>query len=273
MNLKVLHIWNTAGVASILAKFQNRIFGWSSYVITRRKYDRFGLLTYGDYSMLPSELFVMKVLVLLVPKYNIIHVHSQQQLLPLIKRMFPRKPIIMHYHGSEIRGKWHINQRYWKYADAIIVSTPDLLKGAPKQVIYLPNPVDTDLFRPMPSYRISNDIGVFIHRGYTDLEEAIRRVNELSQNIGIRIFIYDSTKHPIPYRYMPFFLNRFEYFVDRWWIKSLSKTALEALACGLKVIRWDGKIVKDLPIEHKPEYVISRLARIYYMVIRRYSKR
>ena len=50
-------------------------------------------------------------------------------------------------------------------------------------------------------------------------------------------------------------LNRYEYCIDRTSPGSLSKTVLEALACGLKAIRWDGRVVSGLPKEHRPERV------------------
>lgn len=50
-------------------------------------------------------------------------------------------------------------------------------------------------------------------------------------------------------------LNRYEYCIDRTSPESLSKTALEALACGLKVIRWDCRVVSGLLGEHRPERV------------------
>lgn len=272
MCLKVLHIWNTAGVGSILAKYQRKILGWNTFLITRKKYDFYGFTTFGKTSMLPSKLFAVKVLSI-IPKADIVHIHSLHRLVPIIRRIYPKKPIVLHYHGSEIRGKWKSKEMYWIYADAVLVSTPDLLAGAPRHVIYLPNPVDTELFRPMPEYRISENIGIFIHRGYTDYDEAIRKTAEIAKKIKIKVFIHDSLNKPIPYLLMPKFLNKFNYFIDRWWINSLSKTALEALACGLKVIRWDGKVIQGLPQEHKPEYVVRKLARIYYEVLSKYTTR
>lgn len=48
----------------------------------------------------------------------------------------------------------------------------------------------------------------------------------------------------------------------------LSKTALEALACGLKVITWKGKIIEGLPPENHPENVAKRIFNIYLKVKR-----
>ena len=58
-------------------------------------------------------------------------------------------------------------------------------------------------------------------------------------------------------------MNKFEYFIDKHSLGSMSKTGLEALACGLKVVRWDGKVLNKLPKEHEPKNVLQRLAKIY----------
>lgn len=48
------------------------------------------------------------------------------------------KKVIIHYHGSEIRNKKQLF--FHKLADAIFVSTPDLLKDVPNAT-WLPNPI------------------------------------------------------------------------------------------------------------------------------------
>ena len=58
-------------------------------------------------------------------------------------------------------------------------------------------------------------------------------------------------------------LNRCEYCIDRTSPESLSKTVLEALACGLKVLRWDCSVVSGLPEYYRPERVVRVVWRIY----------
>ena len=83
----------------------------------------------------------------------------------------------------------------------------------------------------------------------------------------------DLLGHGIPYGEIPKVLNRYEYYIDRMSPKSLSKTALEALACGLKVIRWDGRVVSGLPLEHRPERVADTVWRMYRQIRRKGSFR
>jgi len=150
--VKVLHIWNPAGVASILAKYQSKILNWKTWVITRKYYDRYNVTIYGEAIKCRAFTFKIKALIKAL-SFNIIHIHAFDEFIPLLKRLYPSKKIVLHYHGSDIRGKWKERERFWKKADSILVSTPDLLEDAPQHVIYLPNPVDTELFKPMPKLR------------------------------------------------------------------------------------------------------------------------
>jgi len=64
------------------------------------------------------------------------------------------------------------------------------------------------------------------------------------------------------YHELPILFNKIKYFIDRYSIKSLSKTALEALACGCKVVNYKGEIVEKLPNYHKPEFVAESYLRL-----------
>lgn len=256
----VIHIFNTAGVASILAKWQKRLYGWRTWVITRSIFDVFHLTTYGKAVNLRATPFKYYSL-LMAFKFKLVHIHSADIFLPSFRRLYGRrKALVIHYHGSEIRGKWDARSKYWSIADIIMVSTPDLLEGAPSRAIYLPNPVDTLMFRPKPKLRRKNTaLYIIKHQEGEDLEWP----KKIAERMNLKLTMLDRKKTPIPYLMLPDFLNKFEYYIDRNYIPSLSKTALEALACGLKVIRWDEKIISGLPEEHKPENVISRLCEIY----------
>jgi glycosyltransferase involved in cell wall biosynthesis len=254
-SLRVLHIWNTAGVASVIAKYMDRILCTRSLVVHRRAFDRYGVTTYGELWDCDAKVFALRCL-LLARKFDLIHVHSFDKLVPYLKLLYPSKPIVLHYHGTDIRGKWLQKQKYWSKADAILYSTPDLLNHeTPKLAVYLPNPVDTDLFHEFPGVpRKSRTALAFQY--LLDRDKA----NKYAQKHGLSVEFIDRS---IPHVEMPETLNRYEYYIDRTQIPSLSKTALEALACGLKVVRWDGEVVEGLPEEHKPENVIRRLIEVY----------
>jgi len=80
----------------------------------------------------------------------------------------------------------------------------------------------------------------------------------------LTIMVRKNPKHILAHSLMTKFLGSFGIFIDQHSIHSLSKTALEALAVGLKVVRWDGKIIEGLPREHEPIDVTKRWLEIYY---------
>jgi len=266
--LRVLHIWNTAGVASVIAKYQAKILGWETWVITRSKYDPYNLTYYGTKVKDPNYIFYIRVL-LIARRYDLIHLHSFDKIIPLMKKIYPNKPIVMHYHGSEIRNKWESKKRYWSKADVVLISTRDLLNNAPNDVIYLPNPVDLEVFKPMSNLTKNMNAAIYVYDPLNPaLSKDITWAKEIAKRYKLNLKIHNRRKTPINHLNMPLFLNKFEYFIDRKSIPSLSKTGLEALACGLKVIRWDNNVITRLPSDHKPKYVIEKLYDIYESILR-----
>jgi glycosyltransferase involved in cell wall biosynthesis len=264
--MKVLNILDIAGVASILAKYIHRLYNIETKVITRAELNPFNIPVYGDMYYGSAKLFVVKA-ILLARKYDIIHIHDVDILIPLFKLLY-RKPTIIHYHGGSIRGKWERRRKFWSKADVIIVSTKDLLEGAPDNAIYLPNPVDTEHFY----YRGSRKLGTAFHISYNADKEA----KDIAKEFNLELTIHNRKENPINHTEMPFILSKYEYYIDikRDYVTkkllkgSLSKTALEALACGCKVITYNKSIVEGLPYEHKPQVITKRLFDIYSSLIR-----
>ena len=263
--MKVLHIWNPASIASTIAKYQAKLLGWNTWVIARRAIDKYCLTVYGELLDCGSREFAT-IALLKARKYDIIHVHMLDKLIPILKIVYPWKKIILHYHGSDIRGKWRQKQKYWRRADLIIVSTPDLLEGAPENTHYLPNPVDTELFKPKPELR-SPGTALFITSSEPKHQTSQQWAINVARKLNLKLDIVNREKTIIPYRKLPLLLNRYEYFIDHRWVPALSKTALEALACGLKVVRWDEKIIQGLPEQHKPEHVVRKLTKLYLTIL------
>lgn len=265
MTKRILHVWNIASVASILAKFMDRFAPTQSWVIARSISDRYGTTTYGENLDFGPRRFTVEVL-WRARKYDLIHVHAFDRLIPWLERLYPRKPVVLHYHGSEIRRKWQARKRYWKHADLILFSTPDLLENAPPNAIWLPNPVDTDLFYPRSSKR---KLGYAFHISFNADELA----KQYAKEYGVNLVIQDRDKKPIPYDELGLVLSSYEYYIDvrritvekesNALLEFISKTGLEALACGCKLIQWDGQIVKKLSDQHKPKNVVEMLWKLY----------
>ncbi len=269
MTIRILHIWNTAGCASILAKFMDRKFSSESWVITRQASDQFGFTVYGETLTSGSKWFVLQA-VKRARKYDLIHVHALDKIVPLLKRIYSKKPVVMHYAGSMVRGRWDSRKKYWNKANLLLVSTQDLLVGAPNNAIWLPNPVDTDLFYVRNQNRQMNHAFHFSH-------DADDLALKFAEEKNLELTIHDRVAKPIPYADLGKVLSSYEYYIDvkRSYspgargklIQVLSKTGLEALACECKVIRWDGDEIKGLPPEHHPNKVVTKLWELYQKVL------
>jgi hypothetical protein len=149
---------------------------------------------------------------------------------------FSGKPYLLHCHGTDIRGgiDW-LKRRSIEKARKVLVSTPDLLEILPTAT-WLSNPVDMDRFKPLKEHN-GNKVLYFPH-WYEDLSNEVEKACEkLSHELTV------PNAYSVPYKKMHLFLNEFDIFVDRFSIKSYSKTALEAMACGLVVIGF------ELPLE------------------------
>jgi hypothetical protein len=297
-NMRILHIWDQAGVAHILAKYQSRQ-GYSSSVLRVKDQDKYGINKFYDHYVIycSQEDFIQRSLKEAAAA-QLIHVHSRiDVLLPLRQRFGKSKRIILHYHGTDIRGldsyilrrnigkflqviplskllfKRLLRRRSTHYlrhrkaqaiADAVLVSTPDLLDlvdGA----TYIPNPVDTEHFSE-ENPKKDGKKAVTIKSEVTDIQWALNYCKKKGINFDIEV--YDRTQRPIMYKDMPEFLKRYDIYVDIRYVnghvlQNLSKSALESLASGLEVIDYRLKYLRGLPPEHSPSSVISRISSIY----------
>ncbi len=262
MVLRVLHIWNTAGVASVIAKFVDREFQTRSTVITRKAADRVGLTTYGTAYGDGAARFFLRALQM-SRGADVVHVHSLDRVVPWVKRLYG-KPVVMHYHGTDIEGRWEEKRPRWSRADFVAVSTPNLLEGAPAGAVHVPNPIDTDLFRPAPGPRAGGS-AVSFHYGMDADAEAV------AQRLGLSITWLE--RWSVSHDQMPQVLSKYAYYVDlrkppsHGVARSVGKAALEALACGCSVVDWTGGVHRGLPEENEPRSVAAKWHEVYSKLI------
>lgn len=266
----VLHVLDIAGVPSIFAFYYNKLI--DKAVINYHSKNSFSKTISEFYPGKKHKKFRDLIIGSFFQslKFDIIHIHSAEVLVPLFK--MTGKKVVLHYHGSDInelsraKSKWRIFCR--SMSDLIIFNGIEMekqiitIRNIPKK--YLPNPIDTNLFHPKNQKQNGR---VSIVSSNLDKEKTIDSIQKLGKTE-----IIDLDHVQIPYRFMPNVLSKYEIYVDikimPWGqeLVDLSTTALQALACGLKVIHY-GKEIENLPEEHKPENVINRLDQIYKEIL------
>ena len=263
-----------------------------------REYDKYGIGRFYNEYVIEAKLedFVEKS-ICESRSADILHIHSRSDLVFKFREEFGNsKRIILQYHGTDIRGikkqklphrsklsdlavrgiftyrrvrdsiliKKRIHSQAQRLADAVIVSTPDLLPLV-SNAIYLANPIDTDHFRPEKSSS-KPERALTMDTEATDIRLTLNYCKK--QNVELDIDVYNRIKDPIMYGDMPAFLKKYGLYVDVRYVdgkilENLSKTALEALACGLDVLDYKLDRSHGLPEEYNPMNVTSRLETIY----------
>lgn len=264
--MRILHIWDQAGTASIIAKYQRKL-GHHSIVIKNSKHDASGVTRYyGGILVGNKYLFVIKSF-LLASRYDVIHLHDAWFMVPLLS-LYPNKKIIMHYHGSLVRtgikDKWR--KKWEKLCHVILVSTPDLLEyHYEKTPTYVPNPIDTELF-----HKRKTGSGVFASLKFgTEPEqvEYLLKQNGMNLNVDYQV-IKKKGITQIPYKDFADKLSQYEYYVDipivnGKIIHANSTTGLQAMSVGLRVVNFDYSISDSLPDKHRPENVVQEIMKLY----------
>ena len=296
--MNILHIHDQAGVACILAKFQE-MQGAKTKVISLVGSDKYSIKEYykEKVDLVEKDIFYRYCLNE-ADTYDIIHVHSvEAMVLKLRKKYGNKKKIILHYHGTDLRGAYKkrrslefrlkrfgvriknrlvllsngytesLQHTVQKLSDKVLVSTPDLAKLAVNS-IYLPNPIDTELFNKNKNGIKLDDKydAITIKTEAIDIQKTLNYIKE--NNLNYNIYVYDRTSNPIKYPNMPYLLKKYNTYVDLRFVKgellqNLSKTALESLACGLEVLNYQLKYIKQLSPEHEPNNVVNKLFNIY----------
>lgn len=259
-------VWNTAFVPSTIAKYI-RMEGHEVFHVHRIGNTIDEMLHAGlnepiEYWLDMKE-FRDRVLEL-APNYDLVHLHSAGPAVKEIRDEGIDTPIVLTYHGTDIRGNW-INHpyEYWKQANVVTVATEDLLKGAPEYVKYIPNVVDTHHFRRENDYHEGSALFVWINAYQKTYYEAMR-ISKM-QNWSPTIHIYPAVV--IPYHVYPRFLEVFEFLLDvneaggKLYF-TMSFTSLQQLALGGKVF-FNTRTYDELPYDHTPEDVIPKWINVY----------
>ena len=280
--------------------------GIKSKVLSSNTIDKYGILKfYKDYVDLVDRSNFAEYCLSEAKNADIIHIHSAEQLVIKIRKAYGNsKKIVLHYHGTDIRGLKNKNNPnsstiqntttrtksfaakvknrlrlmqmgYYKslriesqkLANEILVSTPDLLSLLP-YAKYLPNPVDVDHFSKddITHNKVNKNNALTIKTEIGNSEKVLEYCKK--NNIDLKIDVFDRTKSPLLYEEIPNFLKKYNIYVDIRIVndkilENLSKTALESLACGLKVLNYRLEYLDKLPEMHNPVNVVNQLENIY----------
>lgn len=210
---------------------------------------------------------------ILAEKVDIIHCHYnlEQGVYSIISRTLGKsKRVVCHFHGTDMREISHTRRYGWivrfnlKMADKAFVSTPDLqIEGTE----YLPNPIDTELFKPMPpsiDLRRGHEFSllcpsrqVWMHKGQNIFLQALKELKRRGFDCNLTLIEYgpdlENTRRlvdslglrenvsfvpPIHPSDMPKYYNSCDIVWDRFVYGrfGLGLTALEALACNKPVL-------------------------------------
>ncbi len=294
--MRILHIWDQAGVAFVLAKYQT-LKGHQSNAIMVKEYDKFGIGKFYSRYIISTTLqeFVQRSIEE-ARASDILHVHSRSDLVQNLRKVFgDSKRIFLHYHGTDIRGiknqklphrsrvsdlairgiftyrrirnvalfKNRMHSKAQELADRVIVSTPDLLTIVPDSV-HIPNPIDKEHFAPNGA--VNNNKALTFDTEAIDVKLTLDHCKK--KGLDLDIDVYNRIQNPIMYSDMPSFLKKYGLYIDIRYVdgillENLSKTALEALACGLEVIDYRMKRIQGLPSENVPVNVVGQLDSIY----------
>ena len=294
-NMKILHLNDQAGVSCVLAKYQNKI-GNDAKVI-KVSDDKYGIYEYyRDYvQLVRQDEFINKSLQE-AKHYDIIHVHSLFGMIFYLRKKYgTSKKIILQYHGTDIRGVDNFEERKRQFNENLLLLVLKIIKNKKKNKIinriathrlaqilsdsvlisqkdlsiyvknakYIPIPIDLDHFY---SHENPNRRKALLFK--TEASNIKKTLETITNNFNFSAEVHDRISNPIKYSKMPEFLNQYEMYVDIRFIKEhlledLSTTSLQSLACGLKVITPQLKILSTFPLQHDPTQIVDRLLKLY----------
>ncbi|HZW85270.1 MAG TPA: hypothetical protein VFE91_05150 [Nitrososphaerales archaeon] len=260
--MKVLHVWSVAGVAEILAKYMQKVPGVEADVMVRKKFDRFG---FNDHPLNDGTYRYALRAISQGRRSDVVQVHNWDPIVPWLRRLTGAK-VVISYHNFNIANEWAARRPRWSKAHARVIATPglaEMVEGA----TFIAEPVDTEKFYDEGHH----EPGTALTSAYSADAEA----ESLAGEHGLKLTFLRRDTAPVPHSEFPSLLNKFEYYIDikrsqgvsNEIVKATGMTCLEALACGCKVIRWDGKVLQGLPEENRPDVAAGNYLSLYQSLL------
>lgn len=247
--MKILFVWDVAGVSCVFAKYLRRR-GHEVKVMSRALQDEFHFLDFYGETRLDVEGGEFDMMAYKeAENHDIIHCNAVPKVANFIKQQYPNKKVLIEYHGSELRMLHQDNP----HVDKTLVSTPDLVKFMPGAE-WLPNPVDVEHFKPSDHEEGAVFFKEYYHEEPTEIPFPFDIVNR---------------EQPRLHSSIPFLLQQWDTFIDYRFYKGFglldfpSKTSLEALATGMKVYNHKRMLIRGLPSMHRGDIATLKLEKIY----------
>lgn len=243
--MRVLFLRNTAGVMTPVIEWMNEN-GHEAHVIMRKEKGYKGLVPEIEASIMvetPKQYYTTIIRQIREFNPDAIHVDSSMISLVISRMIALRKPILLLYHGTEVRGRKNIHPEA-KLADMITVSTQDLKQYG----IWIDRPVMIKF--KYQGGRENNTAIMFYSSHYMKDNRELAKSWCEKREIILTVFDWGMNSI-IPHDEMPKFLSKFEYFVDFKGYdtdRTYSLLALESMKCGCKVVS-DTDIEKVITIE------------------------
>jgi hypothetical protein len=231
--LRVLYLWNTAGALTPVADWllDN---GHEALILMSTQFDKFGGTSISRAASMVgsvSEYYREAIRLLITFRPTLVHVNTSLQSLLLARLIRPTTPIVFQYHGTEVRYRPAAHPEA-ALADRVLVSTPDLVQYGE----WYDRPVSARFH-----YRGGRQPGTaLMYYANSFMKDLRKEAQDWCDDRGIKLTMMVHGEHPgVPYAEMPDFLSQFEYFLDFKGYpspKAISRLAVEAVACGCKVV-------------------------------------
>jgi hypothetical protein len=260
-----------------MAKYQREYLNYeSANLIQDNKHDFLNITSYNGGIVYDGKIPFLIHCLTASRLYDIIHLHDSWFMILPLRILYPRKKIIIHYHGSLVRNNTLGKKRKFleRFVNQILIATPDLYYHQYRtEPIYVPDPIDDKLFSKQ--YEVKQNHRAFVLLKHNQDEIELRNML-IDLGFGGHVETQKRVKgyaNGTQYKDFPNKLKDFEYYIDipiinNEIIPSHSCAGLQALSMGLKVVRWDGETVEGLPEIHTPEYVVNFLDDIYKKILR-----